>query len=153
MVNRFSRQLWSFSPEQIQCWLSLAYWYRSLSIWTVFLSSEDVLRGHWKSEIQEWLLAVSQRTSVLAHFCDCTSRSTLRTCRRPLTSVIDVSPDVLLVPWVLALSTAVVDVFVEFTFGCDASANFFWPLPGKIRSAPCCKMLWVLRQPSRVNLR
>ena len=99
-------------------------------------------------EIQEWLQAVSQSTR--AHFCDCPSRASSRTCKRPLTSVIDVSPDVLLVPWVRALSTAVFDVFVELTFGCDASADLFRPLAGKIRSAPCSKMLWVLRQPSRL---
>ena len=80
---------------------------------------------------------------------DYSSRSTSRTCRRSLTPVIDV----LLLPWVLALSPAVVDVFVELTFGYDAPVDFFSQLDGKTSSAPCGKLLWVLRQPLRLHLR
>ena len=105
----------------------------------VFMSFTVMLNGshcNWRwlassLRIQELLQAVSQRTSSLVLTFEGLTRLTWRTWRNSLTSVIELSPDKLVVPMDFKLSTVVDDVFVEYTLVSVATFIFFSLLPGK----------------------
>ena len=126
--------------------------------WVFMPFNFNVVPFNWRQlasplGVQEWLQAVSQRTSALVRTSEGLKRSTSRTWRSPFTSVIEVSPVELVVLIELHFQLYLM-TFLWVYFSQRGNVIFLLSAyGGKKRYAPWNNVLWVLRQPCIVHFR